>query len=247
MALLNVDRITKRFGGVPVADELSFRIEEGEVVGIIGPNGAGKTTLFNMITGHIPIDSGKITFLDRNITNLHPFQIARHGISRSFQIVNTFQQLTVFENVRLGVIGSRQVGLNFWSNLSRMSDIDRSTHALLKEFELAEVGNLLPANLPYGYQKRLEIAIGLAYQAKLFMLDEPTAGMNEEETAEIIKLIDQTRKKFGLTICFVEHDLDVVSTFATRVMVLSGGKIIADGEPKAILEHAEVKKVYLGG
>lgn len=247
MKLLAVQNVYKSFGGIEVAKDLNFEIDEGSIVAIIGPNGAGKSTLFNLITGHAKVDSGKILFRGKDTTNLPTYRVAQNGISRCFQLVNLFENLSVLENVRLGVIGSRGHGKKFLGGMNKTRENDKEVLGILEDLGILHFANDLPGNLPYGTQKRLEIAIGLAYRSSLFLMDEPTAGMNEEESVEIMEIVQKIKQKHATTVCFVEHDLDVVASHAEKVYVLSGGRIVASGTPTDVLQDSIVKSVYLGG
>jgi len=225
-------------------DNVTFQVEEGELRTIIGPNGAGKTTFFNMIAGTLPPTHGEIWFKGENITTLSPHLISQRGIARSYQIINVFPNLTVFENIRVAS-QSRKVIFNFWKDVREMEEINGRVTRLLETLRLMERGETLAANLPYGEQRHLEIGIALATEPQLLLMDEPTAGLTPEETMRIMELIKVISK--GLTIILVAHDMDVVMKVSDKITVLHQGKILAEGSPEEIQENEEVHKVYLGG
>ena len=244
MKVLETKQLTKNFGGMTAVDNVTFQVEEGELRTIIGPNGAGKTTFFNMIAGTLPPTHGEIWFKGENITTLSPHLISQRGIARSYQIINVFPNLTVFENIRVAS-QSRKVIFNFWKDVRELEQINRKVMRLLETLRLMERGETLAANLPYGEQRHLEIGIALATEPQLLLMDEPTAGLTPEETMRIMELIKVISK--GLTIILVAHDMDVVMTVSDSITVLHQGKILAEGSPGEIQGNEEVHRVYLGG
>ena len=225
-------------------DNVTFQVEEGELRTIIGPNGAGKTTFFNMIAGTLPPTHGEIWFKGENITTLSPHLISQRGMARSYQIINVFPNLTVFENIRVAS-QSRKVIFNFWKDVRELEEINRKVTRLLETLRLMERGETLAANLPYGEQRHLEIGIALATEPQLLLMDEPTAGLTPEETMRIMELIKIISE--GLTIILVAHDMDVVMKVSDKITVLHQGRILAEGSPGEIQENEEVHRVYLGG
>jgi len=242
--LLNVESLCKSFGGVTAVMDVSLSVEKGDLRSIIGPNGAGKTTLFNLLTGHISVDSGNIYFKDRKITKLQPHSIARIGIGRSFQRISIFPRLSVFENVHVGILSRERKSYKMLWPARRM--VRTETLEILEAIGLAHQAGNLAATLPHGDQKRLELGITLALGPELLLLDEPTAGMSPEERFSIIELIGNLVKERGLTLLFTEHDMDIVFSISERVTVLHQGKVIAEGSPDEIRTNPEVQSVYLG-
>jgi len=244
MILLEVKDLRKDFNGLRVLKRINLSIEKGECCAIIGPNGAGKSTLFNVITGQYKPSRGKIFFNLEDITGLKPYKICRKGIARSFQIVNIFPAMTVYENVRNSIISAEKFRMNPFIRLERLSGIAEKTMNLLKTFGLIELKDLPATELSYGYQRALEIGIALATEPELILLDEPTAGMTKEETKQTVVLIKELTK--GKTVVLVEHDMDVVFSISDRIGVLYYGEIIATGTPEEIQKNEEVREVYLG-
>jgi len=242
--MLEAVGVSKAFGGVAAVTGVSFSVEQGELRSIIGPNGAGKTTLFNLLTGHIPIDSGRILFKGRDITNLHPHTIAGLGVGRSFQRISIFPRLTVFENVQVSALSHGKHSFNLVWPSARLAR--RETADILEAVGLAPQADALAATLPHGDQKRLEVGIALALVPELLLLDEPTAGMSPEERVSTIELVSRLVRERGLTLLFTEHDMDIVFSVSHRITVLHQGRVLADGRPAEIRANAEVQKVYLG-
>ena len=243
--MLHVDGVTKSFDGFMAVREANLTVDRGEIVAVIGPNGAGKTTLFNLITGQLKPDRGSIFFLDEEIAGLPPHRICRKGISRSFQIVNIFQRLTVFENVQTAVLSHRKKLSNLFLPSKNM--LRRDTEKILQGVGLMEKAHRVSGSLSHGEQKVLEMALALGNDPELLILDEPTAGMSPEETAGTIELIKRLSAEMGLTILFCEHDMVLVFAIATKIMVMQQGETIIQGEPDAVRENKLVQEAYLGG
>jgi branched-chain amino acid transport system ATP-binding protein len=244
--LLEIKELTKSFGELRAVDNVNLSVEGGELRAIIGPNGAGKTTFFNLISGRIPADSGQILFRGNNITSLPIHKILRAGISRSFQITNIFPKLTVFENVLIPVLSRMGKSLNFLSSAKKISGVNEETLSVLESIGLSDKSNLLATALSHGDQKRLEMAVALANRPTLMLLDEPTAGMSPEDTAQTVELIKKVCKELAITIIFTEHDMGIVFSISDRISVLQQGRIIAEGKPQDIRYNERVIEAYLG-
>jgi branched-chain amino acid transport system ATP-binding protein len=242
--ILAVERIKKSFDGFVAINGVSFSIQRGEIRSIIGPNGAGKTTLFNLITGHLPVDEGSLTFKDLDITNRPPHQICRLGVGRSFQRTNIFPRLTVFQNIQAAVLVHRGKSLTFFRPVD--SFFQKETEEILERVGLKEYAQTVSGSLSYGFQKQLELGIALASEPELLLLDEPTAGMSAQETHQTMELIGKITREKGLTLLFTEHDMEVVFSISQRIMVLHQGRLIAEGTPEEVRRNPEVQKVYLG-
>lgn len=250
MALLEVKDITKIFGGLIAVEDVSFEVNPGEIVSIIGPNGAGKTTIFNMLTGVYKVNRGTITFEGREIQNKAPREIVKAGIARTFQNIRLFPTMRVIENVLVGE--HIQIDYHFWDLLFRTKKFRESEKAaaqkainLLESLDLADQINNYAKNLPYGMQRKLEIARAIATDAKLIILDEPAAGMNPQESEELMKFILELRKN-GHTIVLIEHDMSVVMNVSDRIYVIDHGRKIAEGLPAEISRNEQVIRAYLG-
>ena len=243
-ALLEIKDVDKDFSGLEVLSGINLTIEQGECHAIIGPNGAGKSTLFNVITGKYRVSKGKVLFKREDITTWSPFKINRRGLARSFQIINIFPNMTVFENMRSAILSEKGMSFNMISLLKNLNKIKDEANDLLETLGLMEFSGIPAGELSYGQQRALEIGLTLATNPELILLDEPTAGMSTEETREAVRLIDRVTK--GKTLVVIEHDMDVVFSISDRVTVLYYGKILATGTPEEIREDQEVKKAYLG-
>jgi branched-chain amino acid transport system ATP-binding protein len=242
--ILGVEKVKKSFDGFVAIDGVSFSIPKGEICSIIGPNGAGKTTLFNLITGHLPVDEGKLTFKGLDITGHPPHQICRLGVGRSFQRTNIFPRLTVFQNIQAAVLVHQGKSLTFFRPVE--SFFQEETEEILRRVGLQEYAQTVSGSLSYGFQKQLELGIALASEPELLLLDEPTAGMSAQETHQTMELIGKITREKGLTLLFTEHDMEVVFSISQRIMVLHQGRLIAGGTPEEVHENPEVQKVYLG-
>mgnify|MGYP001012195996 CR=1 FL=1 len=255
MPILSVKNLTKSFGGLTAVSNVNMVINQGELVGLIGPNGAGKTTLFNLLTGVYVPSSGTIELDIGNgskvLNNLKPYKITDCGIARTFQNIRLFKDLTVLDNVRIAMHKNVKYGLasaffRLPSFFKEETQVHEESLELLKIFKLDSKKNELAKNLPYGEQRRLEIARALATNPSLLLLDEPAAGMNPNETAELTDLIQWIREEFKLTILLIEHDMSLVMKICERIYVLDYGMIIAEGMPDEIKKNKRVIEAYLG-
>lgn len=251
MALLDVKNLTISFGGLKAVNNFSLSIEKGQLYGLIGPNGAGKTTVFNLLTGVYKPDSGSIELDGHNITGKHTTEINHAGISRTFQNIRLFKELSVLDNVKAGLHNEYKYStaagiLRLPSYYKVEKQMNEHALELLKVFDLDSEVNVLASNLPYGKQRKLEIARALATNPKLLLLDEPAAGMNPNETAELMETIRFVRDKFDMTILLIEHDMKLVSGICEKLTVLNFGAILACGGTSEVLNNPEVIKAYLG-
>jgi branched-chain amino acid transport system ATP-binding protein len=243
--MLQVDAVHKSFGDFTAVYGANLTVEQGGLVAVIGPNGAGKTTLFNLISGQLKLDEGKIVFKGEEISGLPPYEICKRGIGRSFQIVNIFHRLTVFENVQVAVLSQQRLSSNLFSPARSLAV--EETNRILESVGLANKVSNIAGSLSHGDQKILEIAIALGNEPELLILDEPTAGMSPEETAATIQLIKQLAHTRGLTILFCEHDMDVVFDIAQSIMVMHHGQTLIQGKPEEVRRNKAVQEAYLGG
>jgi branched-chain amino acid transport system ATP-binding protein len=244
MAILKLEDIYKDFSGLKVLLGVSMEIMEGERHAIIGPNGAGKSTLFNIITGLYRPSKGKVFFLNKEITNRPIHKITRMGLSRSFQIINIFPKMTVFENVRNAVISRFNRRFNWTRFLNKDKDIQQESERIISFIGLMDVRDVPACELSYGMQRQLELALTIAMDPVLILLDEPTAGLSAEETRGFVPIIRRLTE--GKTLVIVEHDMEVVFDLADRITVLNYGQVLLSGTPEEIRQSEEVKKAYLG-
>lgn len=249
--LLKVDNVSMVFGGLRAVSNLSMHIDEGELIGLIGPNGAGKTTAFNMITGVYTPTEGKVYFNGQQSSGKKSYQVTQMGMARTFQNIRLFSELSVIDNVKIAY--NMHVTYNLadaivrdGKYLSEEEFITQKALDLLKIFHLEEEAHEVAKNLPYGKQRRLEIARALATEPKLLLLDEPAAGMNPQETKELMEMIRWIRKEFNLSILLIEHDMGLVMGVCERIYVLEYGMKIAEGTPDEIKQNARVIEAYLG-
>ena len=251
VSVLRTEHLCIQFGGLRAVDDVNLEIKKGELYGLIGPNGAGKTTVFNLLTGVYKPTSGKILLCGRDITGKAPAEINRMGIARTFQNIRLFNNLTVIENVMVGL--ANQIPCNMAQSIFRLPRHKKSEQEfydraleLLKVFQLDEYKDYLAANLPYGKQRKLEIARAMATNPTLLLLDEPAAGMNPNETQELMDDITFVRREFGMTILLIEHDMRLVSGICENLTVLNFGTELAKGDTATVLSDPAVVKAYLG-
>lgn len=251
MALLEVSNLTIKFGGLVAVSEFDIQIEKNELIGLIGPNGAGKTTVFNMLTGVYLPTEGDIKVDGKSIVGMKPYEITKKSLARTFQNIRLFKSMSVIDNVKLSY--NYQIKYSYFDSMFRTpkffrleDEIEQKAMELLKVFKLEDKAEELAKNLPYGEQRRLEIARAMAASPKLLLLDEPAAGMNPQETHDLMNLIRQIRDHFDLTILLIEHDMNLVMGICERIVVLDYGKIIARGTPEEIRSNPKVIEAYLG-
>ena len=252
MAMLDVTKLSISFGGLRAVDELTMQIEEGGLVGLIGSNGAGKTTVFNMLTGvYLPTEGGIRLDGRKNLIGKKPADICKMGVARTFQNIRLFPKLSVLDNVKAGLhnqvtysLAESMLHLGGYSK--KRKDMDQRALEILSVFGLDSSANDLASNLPYGKQRKLEISRALATSPKLLLLDEPAAGMNPNETGELMETISLVRKKYGVTILLIEHDMKLVQGICEYLYVLNFGKLLAEGTPAQVLNDPAVIKAYLG-
>lgn len=251
MAMLSVKNLGISFGGLRAVDSVSISIEKGELYGLIGPNGAGKTTIFNLLTGVYKPDTGVIELDGKNITGKSTMDINKEGIARTFQNIRLFKNMSVIDNVKVGL--HNQFKYSSFAGILRLPSYYKTEKGMneraveiLQVFGLDKERDIMAANLPYGKQRKLEIARALGTNPKLLLLDEPAAGMNPKETDELMDTIKLIRNKFDVTILLIEHDMKLVSGICEKIFVLNFGTKLANGEPKEVLNDPEVIKAYLG-
>ncbi|MFI4988362.1 MAG: ABC transporter ATP-binding protein [Alphaproteobacteria bacterium] len=243
-ALLAIEQLVKRFGGLVATDEVSLELPAGELHAVIGPNGAGKTTLIAQLAGELMPDAGTVRFAGEDVTRLAPYARARRGLARSFQITSVFREFTALDNVALAVQAHAGHSFRFWRPARAEAALREPARAILAEVGLEGREEVPAATLAHGEKRALEIALALAARPRLLLLDEPTAGMGPEDSARMVRLLATLKGK--LTILLIEHDMDAVFALADRITVLVYGRAIATGAPQAIRANPEVRQAYLG-
>ncbi|HHT20637.1 MAG TPA: ABC transporter ATP-binding protein [Tissierellia bacterium] len=251
MSLLELRDVTKQFGGLVAVGDVSLTVEQGSIHGLIGPNGAGKTTLFNLITGIYGLSGGTILFEREPIDGLAPFRIAQKGITRTFQNIRLFKDLSVYDNVLTAChMNTKYSVVEALFRLPARNQgekkLKQETEILLDIMNLTDRRDVSAGNLPYGFQRRLEIARAVALKPTLLLLDEPAAGMNPDETFELLEMIKQVKREFGLTVLIIEHHMDLIMNLCDRIMVLNFGRVLAEGSPIEIQNDPAVVQAYLG-
>ena len=244
--LLQIENLNKSFGRVQAAVNINLAFEEGVLTSIIGPNGAGKSTLINILSGSLPADSGRIFFQGTDITHMPIHRRVRLGLCRSFQVVNVFPELTVFENIQLPVLAVKNRSRRLFGSLAKETAVNREVNEILELIGLAAEGQTIASSLSHGDERVLEVGIAMAARPKLLFLDEPTAGMNPVERVQILENIRRLSDQGRTTFVIVEHDMDIVFSLSQRVIVMHYGEIIGDGTADEIKSNPRVREVYLG-
>jgi branched-chain amino acid transport system ATP-binding protein len=242
--VLSTRNLNKSFGSLVVAQDIALELPQGVRFALIGPNGAGKTTLINLLTGMVRPDSGEIRLGGEEITGLTPFARVRRGLARTFQINTLFPQLTALESVTIAVLERERHSHNWWRNLARFDAAIEEASGILASLRLGEVAHRATRQLAYGQQRLLEIALALATRPRVLLLDEPAAGVPKDESAELFSVIAGLSRE--LTVLFIEHDMNVVFRFASRIIVMVGGRILVEGTPDEVGRDPRVREVYLG-
>jgi branched-chain amino acid transport system ATP-binding protein len=247
MALLELDGLTRRFGGIVAVDGVTMRVAAGEVRAVIGPNGAGKSTLFNLITGVTKPTSGTVRFDDHGLTGLSAYSVCQRGVSRTFQITALFPEMTARENVRLSAQARHARRWQPWGGGAVFADAETRADAALERLGLMQVAYRPAGLLSHGDQRLLEVAMALSQQPRLLLLDEPTQGLSVEETEQAVDTLSTLLADGAMTVLLVEHDMEVVFRLAHKITVLHRGSVIADGRPEEVRANEDVQRAYLGG
>jgi branched-chain amino acid transport system ATP-binding protein len=247
VSVLETDGLTKQFGQLVAVDDVTLSVDRGEIRSIIGPNGAGKSTFFNLVTGLMLPTDGTVTFDGEDIIGLKPYEIARRGVARSFQITDVFGGLSAFENVRIAAQVGHDKRDSFFAHADDIEEVNEVAHRVLEDIELADRADQRAADFAYGDRRKLEIGLTIANDPDLLLLDEPTAGMSREETINAIRMIRRLAEEREFTLLLIEHDLEVVMNISDRVTVLQDGGVIAEGPPDQVQQDEVVREAYIGG
>jgi branched-chain amino acid transport system ATP-binding protein len=243
---LKLQNLSRHFGDLVAVDDVSINFKQKELTAVIGPNGAGKSTLFNLMSGLLAPTTGQVIFKGQPISGLPPHKIQRLRVGRSFQITNIFQNFTVFENIRLGLMAHNRMCWNLWRSVRGLLKLNGPVDEIVTSIGLESQRDKIASTMSHGDQKRLEIALSLTGDPELLFLDEPTAGINSEETKRITELIRTIAAERGITIIFCEHDMEMVFDLAERIVVMAQGRILADGTGEEISQNEQVRSAYLG-
>jgi branched-chain amino acid transport system ATP-binding protein len=245
--IIETKDLTIRFGGHVAVDHVSLQVAPFTLKSIIGPNGAGKTTFFNLLTGQYKATEGHVYLKGRDITDLSPAMRTRLGMGRSFQLTNIFPMLSVLENVRIAIQSRKGFGLNFWRNYLHFPETEDEAYAVLKDVLLDDKWSAPASSLTHGEQRKLELAILISLEPQILFLDEPTAGMSQEEVPAILEILERIKAAGNRTLLLVEHKMDMIMSLSDSIAVLQEGRLIADGDPDTIHQSREVQEAYLGG
>lgn len=244
--ILSIEGLRKSFGNFVAIDGIDLNLKSGTITSLIGPNGAGKTTLINLVTGNLRPDKGRVLFKGNDVTRLSPNKMVKMGVTRSFQVMNIFPRLTVFQNIELPILPILGKSLKWFSGANNYPDVTEEVNRILEEVGLLDKRDVLAGEQSHGDQRLLELGIALAPRPELCFLDEPSSGTNPVERAKVLKLIKRLSVGEKITFVIVEHDMDVVLFLSDWIVVLNKGKILAEGEPEQIRQNKEVREIYLG-
>ncbi|AWN14544.1 ABC transporter ATP-binding protein [Salinisphaera sp. LB1] len=246
MSLLSLQNVTRRFGSLTALSNISIEVPQGELRAVIGPNGAGKTTLFNLISGFFPPSEGEVVFDGQSVKGVSPEKLVHRGMTRTFQITEIFLDLSVYENLEIAVETAHGLNLRPWLSPARRRQVRAHIDELMQTLHLEDLAYRMAGELAHGDQRVVEIAIALAREPRLLLLDEPTAGMGDEETDRMTDLIRHLHRERGITMLFIEHDMSIIFNVADRITVLDNGHLLAEGTPAEISANADVQAAYLG-